>query len=211
MCQKHTLLTIILLCILCLLTWNAFAKNLGVIGQTYPITEFDLRHIIQQRLLTLQQNGELNKLTIKLNQALQQQMDKPQPISKLKRTTQSRTWLFNPSIRIPYDLKNANGDVIIPAGTTINPLNTLSLSETLLIYNADDPEQVRWAQRQNMLLKNNDKLILTGGSITSQMKLFKKAVFFDQNGRLTARFQIKQVPAIVTQQGKRLKIQEVLP
>ncbi len=199
----------LLICTLCLLTGNAFAKNLGVVGETSPIAELDLRQVIQQRLLVLQNNGELDKITIKFNHDLTQQMDRPIPVSGLQRSIQSRAWLFDPSIRMPYDLKNTNGDVILAAGATINPLDTLPLSETLLFYNADDPEQVRWVQRQDMQLKNNDKLILVGGSVVSQTQLFKRPIFFDQGGKLTIRFQIKHVPAMVVQQGNRLKIQEI--
>ncbi len=190
---------------------NAMAKNCGVIGAIYPIAEIDLRQVIQQRLLTWQHNGGFDQWNIKFNQTLQQRMDRPLPVMGLHRTFQSRTWLFNPSVRIPYDLKNANGDIVLPVGTTVNPLDTVSLSETLLFYNADDLDQVRWAQRQDEQLKGKDKLILVKGSVISQITLFKKSVFFDQGGRLTTRFGITQIPAIITQQGNRLKIQEVQP
>ncbi len=194
-----------------LLTCSAHAKNCGVIGTTYPIAEADLRQIIQERLLTLQQNGELSKLQNKFNQDVDKKMDRPQAVVGLKRTNEPHTRLFDPSMQFPYDIKNSDGQIVVPKGTMINPLDTVLLNETLIFYNADDPEQVTWAKQLDQQLKGKDKLILVKGSIIEQIKLFKKPLYFDQEGRLTKRFNLKQVPALISQQGNRLKIEEVQP
>lgn len=209
--RKTIIIKILFVLILCLLECSAYAKNCGVIGTVYPIAEVDLRTIIQQRLIVLQQTGELTKLQTQFNQALQQTMDRPQPVIDLKRTLAPNTRLFDPSLRFPYDIKNNKGEVVIPKNTLINPLDTISLNETLLFYNADDRDQVSWAKRMDQALKGKDKLILVNGSVISQMKLFRKPVYFDQGGRLTTRFQLHQVPAFISQQGKYLRIQEVQP
>lgn len=187
----------------------AFAKDLGVHGAVYAIKEKNLLQVIQQKVAALQQSGEVEKLAKQFNQSMQQQMDRPKPASGLKRALRSHTWLFDPSTIIPYDLKDAEGHVVIPAGSRINPLDTIALTETLLFYNADDLVQVKWAQQIDKQLKGNDKLILVSGSVFDQAKIFNKPVFFDQEGRLVNRFHISQVPALITQQAKHLKIQEV--
>jgi len=205
--RKKIITTIILL----LLMNHSFAKDLGTIGNVYPILEPDLLQVIENQLLLMQKSGELDQLTQTFNQTIQQKMDRPTPVEGLRRTHELHTWLFDPSIKIPYDLKDRNGNVLLSAGSTINPLNTIRLSEALLFYNADDPDQVSWAIKRDQDLKGNDKLILVGGSIFDQIKRFHRPVYFDQNGKLIAHFQIKQIPAIVTQQNDRLKIEEVLP
>lgn len=43
----------------------------------------------------------------------------------------------------------------------------------------------------------------------SEEKRFGKPVYFDQNGRLTTRFQIKHVPAMISQEGLKLIIREI--
>jgi conjugal transfer pilus assembly protein TraW len=53
------------------------------------------------------------------------------------------------------------------------------------------------------------KVILTGGSYLDLMRRWKRPVFFDQQGTLTEKLGIRHVPALVTQDGKRLKIEEI--
>ena len=53
------------------------------------------------------------------------------------------------------------------------------------------------------------KVILTGGSYLDLMRRWKRPVFFDQQGTLTDKLGIRHVPALVTQDGKRLKIEEI--
>ncbi|CAN5420698.1 type-F conjugative transfer system protein TraW [soil metagenome] len=185
------------------------AKDLGVRGQVYPIVETDLLEDIKTHLLIMQKNGELSQITTKLEQKRKLQLDRPKAVPNITRTEQARTWLFDPSIRIKRDITNTEGQVVVMAGSWVNPLNTLFLPYTLIFYNADDPLQVQWAQRRDRELKDQVKLILVGGSVTEQRRLFKKSVFFDQSGLLTTRFQLKHVPAEIQQRGNQLQIQEV--
>ena len=53
------------------------------------------------------------------------------------------------------------------------------------------------------------KPILVGGSYLDLMKRWNKQVFYDQDGTLVRKFGITAVPAIVSQEGRRLRIDEV--
>jgi conjugal transfer pilus assembly protein TraW len=55
------------------------------------------------------------------------------------------------------------------------------------------------------------KPILVGGSYLDLMKTWRTPVYYDQQGVLTRRLGIKQVPAIVSQEGQRLRIDELVP
>jgi conjugal transfer pilus assembly protein TraW len=54
------------------------------------------------------------------------------------------------------------------------------------------------------------KVILTGGSYLELMRRWNHPVFFDQQGQLTAKLGIRHVPALVSQEGRRLRIDEIL-
>lgn len=204
--KKHVITKIICSCIvLCTLLNTAYAKNLGVIGAVYPIEELDLLQVIYTQISA--NEGVFQK---QWNEEVHQAMDRPEPIG-LSRTQQTRTWFFDPSVTMPFDIQDGAGKAILSANQVINPLDNYSLNETLIFYDADDADQVRWAQQMNKTLKNNCKLILVGGSVANQAQLFHKPVYFDQQGKLTARFQFQHVPTLITQDGKRLKISEVLP
>jgi conjugal transfer pilus assembly protein TraW len=84
----------------------------------------------------------------------------------------------------------------------------VSLSRPLLFIDARDAAQVDHARQ--LLNQRPLKLILTGGSYLDLMKQLKQAVFYDQEGQLTRRLGIRHVPALVTQSGNRLHIDELL-
>jgi len=54
------------------------------------------------------------------------------------------------------------------------------------------------------------KVILTGGSYLDLMRRWRRPVFYDQQGNLTTKLGIRHVPALVTQDGRRLQIDELL-
>ena len=57
----------------------------------------------------------------------------------------------------------------------------------------------------------NAKLILTSGSPFALMKARQRRFFFDQGGKLTAKFGIRHTPAVVEQAGRVLKVTELVP
>jgi conjugal transfer pilus assembly protein TraW len=198
-----------LLCIvvsLLLFLAGASAKSLGTIGATFPIAEADLLRVLENHLLRLQQQGEFDRLQFQFNHDFDQAMDRPPPVAGLSPAKESHTRLFDPSLPVTN---------VFEPGTALfapqmNPLDAVSLKEALLFYDADDPHQVRWAAETDQSLQGNTKLILVGGSVESQKKRFQKPVYFDQGGRLKERFQLRHLPTLITQQGRFLKIQEVL-
>ena len=106
--------------------------------------------------------------------------------------------------------KDAEGRVIVPPGTVVNPLDTVSLSQALLFIDARDREQVARARKLIDERQGKVKVILTGGSYLDLMRRWQRPVFYDQQGNLTTKLGIRQVPALVTQDGRRLRIDELL-
>lgn len=188
-----------------------YANNVGVMGETYSIIEQDFLEYIHARIVLMQKSGELQLLQNRLQQDAVNYRDRPKKVEDITRTTENKTWLFDPAIVLDHDVITPGGKLIAKAGTIVNPLNFITLSKTLIFYNANDPEQVRWVADQDKKLKGRDKLILIDGSVLSQEKQFKKTIYFDQAGRLTSRFGITHVPVIVFQQKLNLKIMEVTP
>ena len=203
--------TIALLMSLVFGSMAAYSKNLGKVGQTYPIKEMDLLALIYSKLNQLRETGELERINNKISRIAKARLERPSPVVGLSPTKVYKKWIVDPSITLTSDITNLEGDIIAKAGTVINPLNYVSLRSTLVFYDSDDKKQATWAQEQNRRLKSKAKLILVKGSITEQAELFKKKVFFDQNGLLTKKFGIHHIPALVTQEGLNLRIEEVLP
>ena len=86
----------------------------------------------------------------------------------------------------------------------------MSLSKRLLFFDARDRRQVARARELMARYDGKVKPILTGGSYLDLMKAWRIPIYYDQQGTLTRRFGIHQVPAIVSQEGARLRIDEVV-
>ncbi len=186
------------------LSLSVQAKDFGTVGHTFPIIEPDLLEVIQSKLQTLSENGQflLHQKTIQHKTI--EAIKKPKPVLGLIKTKQARAFEYNPSIQVPYDLKDHQGRAFIKAGTQVNPLDYFSLSQKLLFIDGEDNAQLQWA------LKQNAKIILVNGSPLALTEQYQRPFYFDQSGLLTKKLRITQVPAQVFQDNKLLKIEECL-
>jgi type-F conjugative transfer system protein TraW len=137
-------------------------------------------------------------------------VEDPTPVAGLSRTRQPRRFHHDPSIVVQEAIRDADGRVIVPPGTVVNPLDTVTLSQALLFIDARDREQVARARKLIDERQGKVKVILTGGSYLDLMRRWQRPVFYDQQGNLTTKLGIRQVPALVTQDGRRLRIDELL-
>ena len=196
---------------LVLLTANgAGAQDLGVIGPVYEIAEPSLLEVIRARLQALDASGALARLQHESQTRITREIADPAPLRGIAKATRARSFHFDPSIEVPYPITDPEGRVLVAPGTRVNPLDTVSLSRPLLFLDARDEDQISRAARLLDEHRGALKLILTGGSYLKLMRRLKQPVFFDQQGSLTAKLGIRHVPALVTQDGKQLRIDELL-
>lgn len=186
------------------------AEDLGSLGPTWPIRERDLVQVMQERAAAKQGSGEIEQLRGALQERAKAYADRPTTL-RLPRTSKQRIWSLDPAVSVPYDIKDGGGKVLVPAGTRVNPLDRMVLSRKLVFVDAGDPEQLAWLGRRAVALRNQHKVILTGGSVSQAAEVLGGRVWFDQAGKLVQEFGIKAVPAIVAQDGRLLRIQEVPP
>ena len=183
--------------------------SLGVVGDTYDIAEEDLLSFIERRLIAMKKTGEWQRIYKDIQSQVSEHIDRPRALS-LSRTMKPRSWTYDPSIIVPYDLADEDGHVFAKAGTKINPLTLITLHSALAFYDADDAKEVKWAKKMNKIYAGKIKFILVNGSLSSQEKLLGTSIYFDQAGKLTSRFHIEHVPALVYQEGLHLKVEETL-
>lgn len=188
---------------------TAGAVDLGVIGPTYEIAEPHLLAFIEQRLRDKERSGELRRLAEAAQARGVDSVRHPQPVEGLRTTERPRTFYVDPSFMLDRNISDPQGRLLFAAGTRKNPLEVVSLSRHLLFFDARDPRQVKHARELNGRYAGRIKPILTGGSYLDLMKAWRVPVYYDQAGTLTRRFGIRQVPALVSQEGLRLRIDEL--
>ncbi len=186
------------------------ATDLGTVGPTYAITEPHLLRMIEQRLREKEQSGELARLQQAARERGIAAVRQPAPVAGLSPTRQSRTFYVDPSFTLDRNVFDDKGNLMFAAGTRKNPLEVVTLSRQLLFFDARDKMQV--ASASALMVRNPGgriKPILTGGSYLDLMKSWRIPVYYDQHGVLTRRLGIAQVPALVSQEGLRLRIDEL--
>ncbi len=183
------------------------ARDYGQLGTVYPVMEPDFLSVIEQRLKAAEASGRIAAMQKKLVARTKARVMRPKPVAGIMRAVKARSWAYDPTITIAQDIRDDRGRVIATKGQKINPLDHVPLRQSLVFIDGDDPAQVAWALKATTAL--NAKLILTSGSPFQHMRTARRRFYFDQEGKLTGKFDIRAVPAVVEADGRVLKVSEV--
>ena len=154
----------------------------------------------------IKKTGELKRYQDEVQRRVSQHILRPTPLA-LSTTRSPRTFLVNPETTVNQDICTPSGLQVARRGTTLNPFDYVAFSKTLLFFNGDDKHQVAWVQAHYQDYAHV-KFILTGGDIRDAANRFGR-IYFDINGRLTARLHVQHVPAVVRQAGRQWRVQEI--
>jgi len=189
---------------------NAKVYDLGVVGQTYEIAEPDMLEGFYSKLKEAETNGKMAEIKTQMKKRFIAHANRPKGVT-LPRTQQHRVHYFDPTIVFSQDIVDHEGSVLWPAGTTVNPLEYISMSQQWLFFNADDPEQAAWAHDYLKRYPNQVRPILTQGAVLELIEAWGIRLYFDQHGKYVEKFGIQAVPSLISQEGKKLRIDEIVP
>lgn len=206
--RSHVMRAIQALFALCV-AGSTVAEQLGTIGPVYPIAEPSFLAFIEEQIKEKQRTGELARLEEKARAKSLETIRNPAPIAGLVATAMPRTFYVDPTYELDRNIVDQDGRVLFPAGTRKNPLEIVALSKHLLFFDARDERQVIKAKALLQHYQGRVKPILVGGSFLELMKEWRVPVYYDQRGTLTSRLGIRQVPALVSQEGLSLRIDEI--
>lgn len=192
-----------------------YAKDFGTQGHSYQITEQEFLQMIAERLKKI----DMKKEQERMQEVVRDRVENPRAVSRVKPAVAGRSFYFDPTYTLDKDVILPCGKVLHKAGTQVNPLEHMDLNRRMLFIDGREAGQVKWLKEQldNPLLQQKepveDRVILVGGSVLKLKELVgdehKNKVYFDQNGELKTRFGITGSPAVVVQDGLRLKIDEI--
>ena len=196
----------VFLAALCVGIHLAYAGSLGVIGPVHKIKEQDMQQWIESKIKEKMDSGEIARLQNEQVARAREKLTNPEPIAGIQRAQKGRTFYYDPTFTVHENVLGERGEILVPAGTTINPLDRIGMSRTLIFFDARDKSQVTFAKKYIESQTGLVKPILVGGSYLNLMKSWQLTVYFDQQGTLVKKFSINNVPAIVKQEGNRLRI-----
>lgn len=163
-------------------------------GVTYDIAEQDALEEIRERGERADVKGYVNKT----------------PRSEwsawngypLPRATLDRVRNYVPWYRLEFNITDAKGGVIYPAGFVFNPLEHIRLPQRIVIFKLDQLSKLR------PKLKAGDMLIADSGDVVEAGNKVGVHIYI-LNENLAKRFGVEVVPSIITQKDRQFEIIEV--
>lgn len=182
-------------------------EDLGAVGPVYPIAEANMLEWIEQQLLKRERSGELDQLKEEAIEQALDSLENPEP-TELPTLDYDTVQYHDPSIMAARDIRDHEGQVIVEKGTTVNPLDTITMTREMLFFDGRDRRQVAWARERMEEARDAGKVprpILVAGSYLELMREWEEQVFYDQDGALIRQLGIGAVPVRVYQEpGKRV-------
>ena len=180
------------------------AKDLGVRGATWPVEEPDLLAQIEAWLVEMERSGALARLEDEARERAKTRLEEPDPVPGIAPAREERSRLFDPAITVARAIRGADGTLIAAADTRVNPLERVTLARDLLFVDGRRGAEIAWA----LAHERPSKIVLLAGRPLELMRQYRRPFFFDQGGRLAARFELRFTPSLVEQAGSRLRITE---
>jgi conjugal transfer pilus assembly protein TraW len=185
------------------------AGDLGAIGPTFSIAEPDMLEWIEKRVADKVKSGEFKKMQDEQVAKIKHKLENPEPLTTVTKAVTNRSMFFDPTMLVKENVLDGKGKILVAAGTMINPLDKITMSRPLVFFDARDPDQVAFAKKYIDSRNGLPMPVLVGGSYFDLMKKWDTPVYFDQKSNLIRRFGIRFVPAIVYQEQKRIRVDEI--
>lgn len=209
----------------------AKAVDFGTRGRTYAIEEQAFLEMIDERLGRVDQD----KIRQEMQERAKQRAEEPLAVEGVEPTKEGRVFYFDPSYVLEKDIYLPNKSLFYKAGTRVNPIEEMqklgmSLDRRMIFIDAREEKQIEWLKTQLDIYKSEsgknsqeqqtqaqpsieNRVILVGGRPFELQEELQKdyqdmIVYFDQGGALTRKIGIKASPAIVSQDGVMLRIEE---
>ncbi len=186
-----------------LISTSIEAKTFADIGHSFEISEESFLTMIQRRVQQATADGKLEAMEEDIKKRVKKRVLNPLPVEGFHKTQEERSYHFDPSITVENDIRDHKGVLIHAKGARVNPLKTFSWGMPLLLIDGSDQGQVSWA------LAQSGKVVLVKGSPIELYRQTGHRFYFDQGGKIIEKFQIRQVPARISQDGLKLLIQEI--
>lgn len=195
---------VIVLMLLCAPALSS-AKNLGIVGKTYPFAEHDALAEIEERARKVDWNKQLAGLKKRLVKFRPETPDLPRVVA-------DRVRLVDPTYTLEVDVPDPRNpsQILYPKGFTFNPFQYMTMPGCVVFVDVGDKKQLAWLQKNKLVREGSTRVLLTGGD-TGQMEEMFRRPFFYADDILVDRFGIMAVPSTACQKGASIEVHEFLP
>ncbi len=178
------------------------------LGPTYPIDEPDLAHVLQARAAALDLEHRARSSVERFWRKLR--------LPELPAAVRTETRTVDPAMITANDLADADGAVILPAGSRLSPHEHLPLTTRLVVFDARIPAQVSWASAQPKA--DRPVAFLVAGFDASEgwdgwdrLRRRIAGPTYLLTPELVQRLRLRATPSIITGDGERIRVSELAP
>ncbi|WP_020481795.1 TrbC family F-type conjugative pilus assembly protein [Methylomonas sp. MK1] len=181
--------------------------DLGTLGDVSEIAEIDLLEEIKRRMAAIDWKQKQQQAIARF---WEQQKFEVLPVA-----LEDRDRTVDLTITAPRDLTAPNGQLIVRAGQTVNPLDKMSFGLCLMVFDATVPAQVELIQHQSCQDKKAHVMYLAtslprqdGWEKLKHLENTMQAPVYLLTPDVRSRFQLQHVPSFIEQSGNRLIVHE---
>lgn len=172
------------------------APTSTVLGQTFPIAEPDTLAEIKQAAASRDWKSWMRRKPADYSAFKSAHL----PVAKADASR-----LFDPTYSLPFDIRDDKGKMLFPKGTKVNVYDKLKVPGRYIVI-APQESHYRWLE-EVVKPSNQDKILLANGNVLTTRQKTGLNVF-QLDDRFIERFGLQAVPAVVQQEGNRLRVKE---
>lgn len=183
-----------------LAAFPGYAADLGVLGNTWPIVEIDMR----QLMLESASKVDMNKVQDDLKESTDKYFDNL-PRRILPSAEKTYTRYIDPSITLESDIQapvaDADGNfqwrTLFTKGTRVNPLEKSRPLTAMLYFDGTSEEQLKFVREA--LAVNPMRIVpveTAGANVRTLSKGFNRPIYY-ANDLQMSRFRVTQLPALL--------------
>ena len=162
------------------------ARDLGQVGDVYPIVEKSARE--RNRQHTLSNNGQ------------------PAHVELPVTVTHGEHYL-DLSYTVPRDITDDKGNILYPKGYRFNPLAHRRF-RPMIVIDGTDTRQLNWAATVEAVGNPMTRIVITNGNKAEVSRYFKRRVY-RLHPQVARRYRITSVPTIIQQKGATLAVRSI--
>lgn len=182
----------------------AVARTSDRLGPVYPIMEPDWLEWLPQQAEKRLREKPVTLSREQLKQAIRRQM----PGKDLPEVKTPSTYYIDPTVKASQPVADHTGNIVIPAGGRINPLEHLPAFRPIVILDSSKKRQVEWIKR--IITEETPLVLIIRGDVVELGKQLGVPVY-PAPADLLKRFSIERVPVILKADGKLVKVEERVP
>lgn len=182
--------------------------DLGTLGPVVEIAERDLIEVMKERAANLDLESRRDETIATYWQRA--------GFTTLSPAKKDRRRTIDPSVVVNQDIKDAQGKVLVSAGTHINPLAMRPFTLRLIVFNPTRHEEVEWVSRLTPSPGLEDMLIATEIDRDEGWKHFESvqerldAPVYMLKPDIAQRFALERTPSLVTAENLHFVVHEIV-